>query len=882
MIKKLITSICICIAVLMMQQLALAAEDYDAYYAETLQGLGIEVNAGAEDSITKGAFCGMAAALMQQNTDYDGQALYFRDVPVTHPYYREIATLAAQGIAIGDDKGRFYPDEPLTTETASAILLRCLGYELRVQHQGGWSAGYHSVAVDLGITDGVGAAADTGLTGAQVMRMLYNTLLAPTFEMNLSDKTLEEGVPLGEKLYDAVELEGIVEQTRFTGLHTLEGCPEGMAVIDGTSVYTGETNADGYLGYRIRAMAVEADDAYTLVSIVKHNRTAELRLDYRMIDDVPDLYSIAYETEDSGRVQKAKLDRNASVIYNYQKLMAYEAEDLLLDNGYMELVDNDNDGTYDVVLIYEYKTYFVAGIDTASGQIYDKYGYEMLEPDEDTIIMNAHNYEVDISAIKTDSVLSVFQPRRAGAGSYTVIAVSDLAPVEGTVTGFASDRDILVTINGEDYVIDKRYLEVSAENDQVTEIKLGVSGIFYLNKDGMISGFKYLSGNEIYGFMRKMYLEETEDKAYFELFSQEAVFVSGEVADKVKINGVRSTGPAALLEDGILFPEGKFRPQLVKFRLDNEGRLTSLKVASEAVASSPMLTDEEVLAYNGTVTDGEMRPGGRRYAYKYLYADDTVVFNVPAEHELANKEKYSISDKLYTDGAKATWKLYDVGIDYIIGAAVQEAGKNVVNLERQQELTIITNINEVYDEETQEVRMAVTGVTAGAVRTYTCAPDDGFFDGMQVGDFARILTDAATGETLGAQLIFTFRDAGPTADTDAIIYHDKYARKMPHSRDPIPSGDYDYGLTQVYGRCVAKGTNTIALTLDGGTTVYPCYIEKNAGYYLVEYKGEKVHVTKVTADAIVPASSPTAANGHEVMICVRNASTREVFIIKED
>lgn len=883
MYKKLITIICICFSAVLIQSMAYAEEYYSTYYSDTLQALGIEIDADSEDVITKGAFCGIVANLMDLNTEYSGQAIYFRDVTQDHEYYEEITILAEQGYVVGDDKGRFYPDEPLTSETASVILVRCLGYELNAQYGGGWISGYYRIANELGINDGVGSVSNTGLTGPQVTRMVFNTLLAPTYGMNLSEQMIEKGETLAEKIYFAVELEGVVKQTRFTGIDTIEGCPQGMVVLDETAVYTGETNAESYLGYKIRAMAIEnEDDSYTLISVAKHKQNTDLRISYNEINEVPDIYSIEYEQADSNRIRTINLDRNVSVIYNYQKLMAYETADLQIENGYMQLVDNNNDGKYDVVLVYEYLTYFVAGVDTDAGFIYDKYGYDALDVNEDTIILNSYDYEVDLSTIKTDSVLSVYMPKTANASSYTVIVVSDYEPVEGKVTGVLNEREMTVTINGENYIIDKRYLSVSQTNPQVTKIELGVSGIFYLNKDKQISGFKYTTSDELYGYMKKIYIDEVDEKAYFELFSQEAVFVKGQISEKVKLNGARIRNTEALLEDGILFPEGKFKPQLVKFKLDGDGKMTSLKIASEAVATNPMQTDEEELTYNGTVTDGEMRPSGQKYAYKYLYTDDTIVFNVPAANDISNERKYSISEKVYTDGEDLTLKLYDVGFDYIIGAAVQVDGANSVNFDNQQSLTIITDICQVYDEETQEVCMALTGITDGEEQTYTCTLEDGYFDGFKIGDFARILVNKTTGETIGALKVFTFSDAGPTADTDAVIYHDRYARKNPNRKNPIPNGDYDYGITSVYGRCIAKGENSIALTLDGGASGYASNINKNAGYYLVEYQGGRVRVTKVTADAIVASSSPKAVNGHNVMLNIRNAMTTEVFIIKED
>ena len=130
--------------------------------------------------------------------------------------------------------------------------------------------------------------------------------------------------------------------------------------------------------------------------------------------------------------------------------------------------------------------------------------------------------------------------------------------------------------------------------------------------------------------------------------------------------------------------------------------------------------------------------------------------------------------------------------------------------------------------------------------------------------------------------MFTFAEPGVEAASDAITYYDQFSRKMPHSTNPIPSGDYDYELLLVYGRCVAKGNNTIALTLDGGRSTYSSYIDKGAGYYMVEYDNGKVTVTPSSLSSILAASSLTSPNGHRVMISNRNAYSREVFIIKKD
>ena len=43
----------------------------------------------------------------------------------------------------------------------------------------------------------------------------------------------------------------------------------------------------------------------------------------------------------------------------------------------------------------------------------------------------------------------------------------------------------------------------------------------------------------------------------------------------------------------------------------------------------------------------------------------------------------------------------------------------------------------------------------------------------------------------------------------------------------------------------------------------------------------RVNVSNVSFDAVVAASSPTDTNGHSIVLNVRSALVREIYIIKE-
>ena len=206
---------------------------------------------------------------------------------------------------------------------------------------------------------------------------------------------------------------------------------------------------------------------------------------------------------------------------------------------------------------------------------------------------------------------------------------------------------------------------------------------------------------------------------------------------------------------------------------------------------------------------------------------------------------------------------------------------NNVDYATQQPLTFVESITEEYSEERGECVTALHGILNGAKITYTCDKDKTYFDNLKNGDLARIVVNQVTGKVEGAQKIFTFDDAGVSAATDRVIYHDQYAVKTPHKDNPIVVGNDDYGLSQAYGRCIFKSDDTITLSL-GNDRTYVSEIAKNAPVYMIEKINSKYIMSKTSMDSVIESSSPQDSNGYNIFLNIRNVLTREVFIIMEE
>ena len=98
--------------------------------------------------------------------------------------------------------------------------------------------------------------------------------------------------------------------------------------------------------------------------------------------------TISYCDENTDRESKIEVSRFASYIYNGMAIdySAQYSDSLIgdIDSGSVEFVDNDSNGTYDVIIITSYEDYVVKSVNKTDNEIYGEYnGGTPLKLDED-------------------------------------------------------------------------------------------------------------------------------------------------------------------------------------------------------------------------------------------------------------------------------------------------------------------------------------------------------------------------------------------------------------------------------------------------------------------------------------------------------------------
>ena len=101
------------------------------------------------ETVTRGEFAAIVDSFIEgTSTVYSS---YYSDVPRTHQYAVNITSATKAGYMVGDDKGKFYPDEAISGSDALTVCLKILGYQEIANSGGGYTTGYLKAAQTVGL-----------------------------------------------------------------------------------------------------------------------------------------------------------------------------------------------------------------------------------------------------------------------------------------------------------------------------------------------------------------------------------------------------------------------------------------------------------------------------------------------------------------------------------------------------------------------------------------------------------------------------------------------------------------------------------------------------------------------------------------------------------
>lgn len=531
----------------------------------------------------------------------------FRDVKTSDKNYDYIITM---GSICGIKDKMFYPEREITVIETLRYILDAMGYKIKISAQGGYPIGYKNQAVKLGIisskTD-CEAKADKIILENIIYKALFSPILKQLTYGDDAEFAATEELTCALYWHNLKKIEGILISTDISSITGKSLVNKKRVMIDDT-VYICKTNAEELLGCAVKGYVSESRGSEDEIVFISENtdKNRSLKIPADNIEGFSDnrlryLNNYPY----SNKIQSADIDKKADMIYNFKAKVPFDASVFNLKNGYVNLIDNDNDGVYEVVSVCEYINYVVSYKDSSNMILSDYYGKPSIKLDESEVNYRITNGESDMKfddiaegdvvSVMADGVIRNFGIAETDMAASTILRlVVSKNQIIGEVTGVNSLKNIIY-IDGREWFFDKDYISL-AERGTAIIPEIGMRYEFRTDGENKICDVRYAKESDMaYALIVGAESDKNglSENVYLKLLTTEGVQKTYPVYKKVMIDGVKSANEFSASKTKELFWEdlalekideatgatisytqNQLVPQVIGYRLNEAGEIS--------------------------------------------------------------------------------------------------------------------------------------------------------------------------------------------------------------------------------------------------------------------------------------------------------------------
>lgn len=649
-------------------------------------------------------------------------------------YAQDIYGAYISRLVIGDGTGKFNPDAHISMEEISIVMLRAAGYGQMI---------YDPIkqAQQLKLFRNVNFSGDIKLI--DLYKIVVNCLDANIMTLERFDPdpsfSVSDSTVLNE-YFNVYKGTGIITANRTSALISAAlKTPEDIVEIDGVEYEVGNTNAYALFGVNCDFYYIDdgSGDTRRLVLVSQSQKSSMVTIDAFDIESYAE-NRLQYIQTGKNKNSYAKISKTADIIYNGTAVSDFE--DSLFDPelGEITIIDNDGDGTYDVVFVYSYQNYIVSSVNLNDNVIYDTYMNQSVVlgktegEDFDVYINSKHS---TITEIQTESVASVFE----SMDGYKMVYVNK-ETLSGSIESVNPDNQT-VLVDDIEYIV--------CSNDLLEEIRthIGKSALFYIDASGKIAyvDFNRIESGVYYGLVMNVRLidddEYDEQTLQIKIFKEDGSTEKFLTGNRFQLNNETVRLDKPVYDYSELWSEGAADSRkLIQYTVKNDGKIKEINTAAD--------TSYDDIALNGNKTVTSFRrPFIANDAHTLIYKlagahfvdinsplgtpitvepdGSTVVFVIPNDPE-ADESYYSVSsisrfrnDENVAFDAFRTTKSKKV--DYIV-----VKGKESRSVD-QQKTIVVKNISQALNE-FDEVVYQIEGCVNGVPDQKVIVADDDYQD----------------------------------------------------------------------------------------------------------------------------------------------------------
>ncbi|MBE7038088.1 MAG: hypothetical protein E7404_04205 [Ruminococcaceae bacterium] len=601
---------------------------------------------------------------------------------VCEPVFEDVASdslngdyiyYAYQNNLISGNGGFFRPKDETTYAEFVKTLVVLLGYNVRATYEGGYPYGYLKVANAMDFD--IGKSADEVITREEAYHLAFvaaeTEIMATDILGEKTNYKIQDGKTLLNTYLGVKVEEGIITSNGNTSIYSKNAAGEGRIVINDTAYVADERMQRKYLGFN--SLVYIDEDTNKVLFIRENDSNTAYSVKSDLISDETVKNSFRYFKDENDTVAKRlKLGDNTSVIYNEVFLGKIytnnvTANDLMPDSGNVYLLDNDSDGTIDVVFVTDYKSYAVDHVSKNNEKIYVKAENSELDINDNVSLTDVEGNSVDYLSLEEWNIVSV-----AGSKDY----YNGVPNSHANIVVVKNELKGAVNAIGDDYVvIDEKEYKISADFEKEGyAFELGRNGIFYLNVENKIAACDYNQKTEDYGYLIEAYLSDaSKNKLIMKIFNKSGNVEEYIATDEVKFtyNGIEDKlEPSELIEKFQKTEDGEkvTENQLIMYSLNTDKTLKSITKHTNTASY-----DNFSKAFSGD----EVHFIARRFQGKYyISATETKIFGIP--EKVDDYKQYQllsvtgIETNKYYDGVE----IYDLDEDNFAGALVMKSNSS--------------------------------------------------------------------------------------------------------------------------------------------------------------------------------------------------------------
>lgn len=610
------------------------------------------IDASKDSLVTRADFAVYVARILNIDEYSETNRVFYTDVPRGHWAGVSVNNLVQLGALKVDASKKFRPDDAITLEDATQIVLAVMGY-MPTAESG--NASYTSIARKLKLYENVKTSEDFTVKNAAIF--LANALNADTYELTMKNGeavyTQVEGRTLLSVYKNIYSIEGQVEVVNNTALYAGEELSNAIQIDGQVFKYTGRTDLIGceVKAYYKSGKDIE-DEVVLLFSQMDDNDVIEIdKEDFIGFDE--DYVLSYYKKGSTGKATRINIPRESAFIYNGMAVDKDIVNLVNIDEGSLRLIRSKKTKDFDIVIIEEAEIVVAGYVDSKDKIVYDSAdSTNMLNLSEDVGIVkiaDASGNTLDIASITRNSVLAVYR----SFGDYIEVIVSN-QDVSGAYEGTVDiDGKKGIIVDGDEYIVVEKYYD-----EVMKSLTVGLAASFKLDPFGKIAAVSSATGTS--DFIYAIWLSDSiaideEEEFVLKLYTQGEGIKTYRAADKLKVDGINYKKKAqmrtafdasmdksqeayeALQEYRVI--DTTIKTRLIRIRLNDVGKICEIDTPYKSERES-----EYTLQIKSAANDATSIYTGM-IGYDMVGNSDTILYQIPREKYIATS-----TEKMYYVG----------------------------------------------------------------------------------------------------------------------------------------------------------------------------------------------------------------------------------------